>query len=122
MALKREEILSKLKVEFKDQDEKLLKEVSYNLALANIDWGSLTLRAQQALDKLKGSKSSPLSALEKEAYKTYSKVLSSCPICKQDMRLVKLMEERPAFYCPDHRVCQPLPAEHPDPFGLRQDD
>lgn len=109
MALTKEQIFNKLKQKFKDKDEKLLREVSYNLSIASVTEANLEERAGNALKKLQGSGfvSMPLDHAVRNRNKNK---LSTCPICKMDMQTVKLLEDRNAFYCRDHKIVVPYPS------------
>jgi hypothetical protein len=92
----------------------ILREAAYNLALASAEpmadnfWD----RAGQALARIKHAKSEQKpSMLSEAAKKAYASQLAICPLCKQKMNLVKLLDDREAFYCQDHKICQPLPIE-----------
>jgi hypothetical protein len=108
MALTRDEIYQKLKAANAEQPEKVLKEVSYNLALAGVTASTLEERAAMALQRIKSEHGS--NALSHEAKKNEKTSLSKCPICRFDMKTVKLLEDRNAFYCPDHRIVVPFPS------------
>jgi hypothetical protein len=108
--LSRDEILNKLIAKYASEDLKNLKEAAYNLALASTTEATLEERASKALRLLHAAKSQAPSPLTKSAEKAQSSFLSVCPICKCKMRTVKLIEDRDAFYCQDHRVVVPFPS------------
>jgi len=109
MALTKDQIFKKLAAKFKDKDEKSLKEVSYNLSLAStVTESNLEEKAAKALEKLQGSGFLSM-PLDHAARMKNKNKLSICPICKMDMQTVKLLEDRRAFYCKDHRIVVPYP-------------
>jgi hypothetical protein len=108
--LSRDEILNKLIAKYASEDLKNLKEAAYNLALASTTEATLEERAAKALRLLHAAKAQAPSPLTKSAEKATSSFLSVCPICKCKMRTVKLIEDRDAFYCQDHRVVVPFPS------------
>lgn len=100
------------------EDAGTLKEAAYNLALAGVTASTELVqadfwsRAEQAVSKIKqGKQTADTRILSEAAKKAYASSLSICPICKSKMNLVKLLEDRQAFYCTDHKICQPLPVE-----------
>ena len=102
----RSSIYRKLRERFKDEKPELLQEVAYNLALGSVT-ADLEIRAAGAIERLRARQHT--SPLEAEAKKSQANFLSICPICKCGMRSVKLLEDRDAFYCPDHRIVVPFP-------------
>jgi hypothetical protein len=109
--MSKDEILKKLVSKYTSEDAKILKEAAYNLALASTTEANLDERAARALRLLHAAKVHQDQApLTKSAAKAQSSALSVCPICKTKMRTVKLIEDRDAFYCQDHRVVVPFPS------------
>lgn len=109
MALTKEQIFKKLAQRFKDKDETILKEVAYNLAMASVTEAGLEERAEKALEKLQSSGFISM-PLERAVNSKNKNKLSICPICKMDMQTVKLLEDRNAFYCKDHKIVVPYPS------------
>lgn len=109
--LSRDEIFQVLAGLHQDQDPKVLKEVAYNLSLASTSSSSLEERAARALNRIKASPALPQGVLRSTATKSAHGKLSICPICKMEMKPVKLLEARSAYYCPDHRITVPFPKE-----------
>jgi hypothetical protein len=120
MAMTKDQILRKLIQRYPSESTKVLNEVSYNLALASVDESTLETRAAKALDRLRGANhpQHPHSPLTVEAMKNQKQSLSSCPICKHTMKTVKLLEDRNAFYCGDHRIVVPFPVVEEDEADL----
>lgn len=108
--LSKDEILKKLVSQYKDKDSKILKEVAYNLSLASVTEASLEDRASRALSRIKAAPV-PQEPLQKVASKANHSKLSVCSICKMPMKTVKLLEDRSAYYCPDHRIAVPFPKD-----------
>jgi hypothetical protein len=108
MKLTKEEIYRELSKHYASEPEKILREASYNLALASISGDELMLKASRAIERLKQYGNSP-DALQ--ASKSQKPVLSYCPICKFEMVSVKLLDDKPAWHCPDHRITVPKPVE-----------
>lgn len=108
--LSKDQIFKVLRAKFADQNEKTIREISYNLCLANTTESSLEERARRALDKISAS---PMGAtpLNQSAKSAQHGKLSICPICKMGMKTVKLLEGHPAYYCPDHRITVKFPKE-----------
>ena len=104
----RSSIYKKLRERFKDEKPELLQEVAYNLALGSVVTADLETRAASAIERLR-PRQHAASPLASEAKKSEANFLSICPICKCGMRSVKLLEDRDAFYCPDHRIVVPFP-------------
>lgn len=109
--MKREQILARLSQTFKNEKPEDLAEVAYNLSLANAQEASLESRAGAALERLRQRGRSPLdSEILTQAQREGGK-FSSCPICRTQMRVVSLLEDRKAWYCETHRICVPVPVE-----------
>jgi hypothetical protein len=112
MGLSREEIQKKLTARYSSEDQKTLKEISYNLAVAGTTENNLEIRAAQALKRLKGAApSAAAEALHHASKMTAHNMLSICPICKVGMSPVKIMDDREVYYCAQHRIIQPLPID-----------
>lgn len=109
-ALNKEQILSTLRKHHASEDESVLREASYNLAMANVTEDTLTERAAQAIQRLRANqiKSSPLAVARQ---KSVTASIQDCPICRIAMSSVKLLDEKPAWYCADHRIVVPKPIE-----------
>lgn len=108
----KDDIYRKLKQRYAAEDASILKEAAYNLSIANVVESSFWEKADQAVARIKEAQANKKpSMLSEAAKKAYSSALSNCPICKQKMNLVKLLDERQAFYCMDHKICQPLPVD-----------
>ena len=109
------QILQILSQRYPSESPKVLNEVAYNMALASVDESSIDQRAAKALDRLKASQMfDQPSALSHEATKNKKQALSVCQICKQPMKTVKLLEDRNAYYCGDHRIVVPFPIVEED--------
>jgi len=108
--LSKDEIHRILAGRYKDEDPQTIKEISYNLALASTSEGSLNERARLALQRIKSAPQAP-SPLSQQASSQTQGRLNVCPICKSSMETVKLMEDRSAHYCPDHKIVVPFPKE-----------
>lgn len=106
--MSKDEILSKLIEKYASEDRTILKEAAYNLALASTTASNLEERAARALKLLSASKAP--TPLARAATKVQHSAFSNCPICKMGMQTVKLIEDRNAFYCSDHRVVVPFPS------------
>ena len=117
MALSKDQIFNKLKERYASENQKLLNEVAYNLSLASTNENTLEERAAKALQALR-ARATMASPLEQTATKKEKTSLSVCPICKCGMRTVKLIEDRDAFYCPDHRIVVPFPSISDDEADL----
>lgn len=109
MGLKKEEIFKIISSTHKEESPQTLKEVAYNLALASTTTSNLAERAARAVEKLRNQEK-PHAPLTQAAVKQESNSLSICPICKFKMKTVKLLEDRSAFYCQDHKIVVPFPA------------
>ena len=109
MRLTREQILEKLRERYAQEPETKLREIAYNLTLASTVEANWVERADRAVKRLQGHNLHAQTPLGLEANKNAQAQLSSCPICKFPMRTVKLLEDKDAFFCPDHRVCVPFP-------------
>ena len=111
--LSKDDIFRVLASRYQDKEPKILKEIAYNLSLASITRSSLEERAARALQQIQ---SAPVDygVLRQAASKSVQNKLSICPICKMGMKIVKLMEDRSAYYCPDHRITVPFPIEEED--------
>jgi hypothetical protein len=107
-SLSKDEIYCILAGTHKDQDPKILKEISYNLALASTTQGSLDERARRALSRINAAPQAASPLVEQVRSQQQQK---KCPICKSAMEIVKLLEGRPAHFCPSHNVTEPLPVE-----------
>ena len=115
MAMTKNQILQILNQRYPSESPKVLNEVSYNLALASVDETTIDRRAAQALDRLKAAQMVEVqSPLSHEAQKNKKQALSVCQICKQPMKTVKLLDDRNAFYCGDHRIVVPFPVVEED--------
>jgi len=112
--LTKDEIFRVLASRYQDKDPKTLKEVAYNLSLASVTNSSLEERAARALQQIQSAPIGAGSPLRQAAAKSVHGKLSVCPICKMGMKTVKLMEDRAAYYCPDHRIAIPFPIEEED--------
>lgn len=110
MGLSREDIQKQLNSRYAQEDPKMIREISYNLALAGTVESNLEERAANALKRLK-SAASPVEPIQKAAKTTAHNKLSVCPICKTGMKTVKIMEDRDVYYCTDHRVTVPYPSD-----------
>lgn len=99
--------MEELKNQFKGESEDLLREAAYNLALGGIDTSGLHIKARQALETLKRKDQISI----RQGFKTEANGLEICPICKFEMKSVKLLDDKPAWYCPDHRIVVPKPVE-----------
>jgi adenylate kinase family enzyme len=108
--LTKDEIFKKLMNRYKEKDSKILKEVAYNLCLASTTEASLEERASRALNRIQATPR-PQEPLKQMAAKQHQNKLSVCGICKMPMKTVKLLEDRSAYYCPDHRVTVPFPKD-----------
>jgi len=104
----KEEIYRALVQRYASESPSILKEVAYNLSLGHVTESSLDARAAAAVAKIKAQQA-PVNPLEKTAKAVKAAHLAVCPICKNKMSLVKLLEDREVYYCPDHRINQPLP-------------
>lgn len=107
-SLNKEQIYKKLKSKFDNVSDSQLREVSYNLSMANVVEANIYDLAAKSLERLQKFSSSLLS---QQAAKIQANDLNSkpCPICKIPMVLVNLMEGRQAHYCSDHKIVEPLP-------------
>ncbi len=104
----KEQILSTLRKHHASEDEKVLREVSYNLAIANVAEDRILERAAQAIERLRaGQTKSPLTVAKQRTQAS----IQDCPICRIAMSSVKLLDEKPAWYCADHRIVVPKPTE-----------
>ena len=105
--LSKDEIYKRLREHYASEPEQVLREASYNLAMSSVSEETVLARAGRAIEKLNayGSRS-PLSA--QQAQRTD---LQTCPICRIAMSSVKLLEDKPAWYCADHRIVVPKPTE-----------
>lgn len=110
--MKKDEIYRELVKHYISESPLVLKEAAYNLSMASVVKADFWEKAGKAVARIKESQvlAKP-SILSEAAKKAYSSALSICPICKSKMNLVKLLEDREAFYCPDHKIIQPLPCE-----------
>lgn len=106
--LSKDEILQLLKSHHASEETAILNEVSYNLAIASIAQDRLLEKASAAITKLKQYR--PISALS-QAKNNTPPPLHYCPVCKFEMETVKLLEDKAAWYCPDHRIVVPKPVE-----------
>jgi hypothetical protein len=109
--LNRDQIFEKLTSHYRDQTPKVLKEVAYNLALANTTEANLADRASKALERIKASPPYPENPLKQSAAASNQSRLNVCPICKMGMKTVKNVEGRSMFYCPDHKIAVPHPVQ-----------
>ena len=115
MRLSREAILKRLQEHHGSPDDaRLLSEVAYNLTLAATTEENLEERAARALQKLRRDGFNPSAPLTQAASTGAASKLSTCPICKMSMQPVNLIENRPVYYCQDHKISVPLPVERPD--------
>lgn len=107
--LTRDEILATLRKHHASEEEGVLREASYNLAIASITEDRLLERANQAIERLRASqaKGSPLSVARQKSQAS----IQDCPICRIAMSSVKLLDDKPAWYCTDHRIVVPKPVE-----------
>jgi hypothetical protein len=109
----KDQIYRKLIQRYASEQPSVLKEAAYNLSLGSVEvveadfWN----KATQAIGRIKEAQARPNTMLSEAAKKAYSSALAVCPLCKQKMNLVKLLDDRQAFYCQDHKICQPLPVE-----------
>lgn len=114
----KDQIYRQLVQRYASESPSVLKEAAYNLSLGSVETAAIEgnadfwNKAQQAIARIKQAQPAPgTSMLSEAAKKAYSSALSICPLCKVKMNLVKLLDDRQAFYCQDHKVCQPLPLE-----------
>lgn len=114
----KDQIYRQLVQRYASESPLVLKEAAYNLSLASTDGQTVEAndkfwdKAQQAIARIKQAQpQNKHSMLSEAAKKAYSSALAICPLCKMKMNLVKLLDDRQAFYCQDHKVCQPLPIE-----------
>lgn len=114
----KDQIYKQLIQRYASESPSILKEAAYNLSLAStekaptLDGGKFWTKAEEAIARIKQSNTNKKpSLLSEAAKKAYSSALATCPLCKQKMHLVKLLDDREAFYCADHKICQPLPIE-----------
>lgn len=115
----KDKIYRQLVQRYASESPSVLKEAAYNLSLSSAVGGKTPVeadfwdKANQAIALIKQSKASQpaRSILSESAKKAYATALAICPLCKMKMNLVKLLDDRQAFYCQDHKVCQPLPVE-----------
>lgn len=106
----KDQIFKKLVQRYASESTTTLKEAAYNLSLANVVEGEFWDRAEKAINKIRQHQASGSSSILSEAAKkATNSALSICPICKNKMNLVKLLDDKQAFYCTDHKICQPLP-------------
>jgi hypothetical protein len=110
-ALTKDEIYRILATRHSGQDPKILKEISYNLALASTTESSLDGRAAQALKRLQGDTNPPSKVLHQAAQAASHNQRNRCPICKSAMEVVKLLEDQPAYHCVQHKITEPFPKE-----------
>lgn len=109
------QILQILSQRYPSESPKVLNEVAYNMTLANVDESTIDRRAAHALERLKSSQMVQVqSPLAHEAARNKKQALSVCQICKQPMKTVKLLEDRNAYYCNDHRIVVPFPIVEED--------
>lgn len=109
--LTKEQIYQQIKKNYANESEVNLREVSYNLSLANVVEANVLDLAAKSFEKLKRFSSKSL--LAESAAKVQSNDLKSkqCPVCKMPMVLVNLLEGKKAHYCNAHRIVEPLPVE-----------
>ena len=106
----RDEIYRKLRKHYASESEQVLREASYNLAIASVEETSLLDKAAQAIQRISqtAAQRSPLASQQAQQR---SADIQSCPICRIAMSSVKLLEEKPAWFCADHRIIVPKPIE-----------
>lgn len=109
----KDQIYKALMQRYASEQSTVLKEAAYNLSIASIEPVEATFwdKASQAIARIKQSQNKGPSMLSEAAKKAYSSALAICPLCKQKMNLVKLLDDRQSFYCQDHKICQPLPID-----------
>ena len=110
MGLKKDQILKILTQRYQTETPRLLNEVAYNLALASTTEANLDARASRAFDKLRGLVK-PNQPLTEAATRQEANQISVCPVCKCKMKTVKLLDDRNAFYCHDHKIVVPFPSQ-----------
>lgn len=106
----RDEIYRALRKHHASESEQTLREVSYNLALASVEESSLLDKAAQAIQRISQT-AARRSALSEQNDQRKSSDIQHCVICRMEMRSVKLLEDKPAWFCSDHRIIVPKPIE-----------
>lgn len=107
--LSKDEIFRTLKKHHASESDETLREVSYNLAIASVEEDNLLDKAATALERVRSrATASPLTQHRKAEGRSELQV---CPICRIAMSSVKLLEDKPAWYCADHRIVVPKPVE-----------
>lgn len=106
--LSKDEIYRTLRKHHASEPDKVLLEASYNLAIAEVSEETLMEKAAKAIQRINSApeKQSPLGAQQ-----AARQDLATCPICRIAMSSVKLLEDKPAWYCADHRIVVPKPTE-----------
>lgn len=97
-------IFKRLQEQYPTEPVKHLNEAAYNLAIAGVQEASLMTRAERALQKIRSNNQTALSKTPRVT--AGPEVL--CSVCRNPMLEVKLVEDRPAHYCPDHRTVEPI--------------
>jgi len=114
---KKDQIIRKLIQRYASEPGAILSEAAYNMSLAGVEVEGASSdrfweKAERTISRIReATKNKPPSMLSEAAKKAYSTALAVCPLCKQKMNLVKLLEDREVFYCQEHKICQPLPIE-----------
>lgn len=78
-----------------------------------------SLPVEEAVAKIKHVvRANEMQILERDRLEAELDKASKCRICGKSGKLITLMGNRPAFFCSEHNICNPIPVECIEQIGF----